>query len=703
MEPHNSGQDTEARIGVDGPASISTVQQLIKLRRFPEAASAASGLVGLQPDNADALLLLGVAQAELRMFAEAELSIRRAISARSSAPWTWSLLLANVLRDAGEPRKAGIEAEALLAREPQRAQIHNALGLALQDQELHADALSSFRTAYALDPQYAPAYLNAANTLQQTGQLADAISEIQSGMDMLPSRQDLALALAKLFDRMGRRAEAKAQYERAISLAPSGSADAYNRLGRLLYADADIYSAIVAFEHALKIDSADVEVWNALGNCYLDVGGLDHASRCFSAALQIRPDYAEIYDNLLLSYHYNPKLGAEAMYAAHREWATRFAAAALPAVPLSWPGSEVRKVRVGLLSDGFSRGPVSYFLLPLLRNIDTTQFEVHCYSAGSIKDDAQEQMRLLVAHWQDVAAIDNEQLALRIRADRIDILVDLDGHGPGNRLRAVSYKPAPVVISWLDYFNTTGLDVVDVVVSDEVSTPATGTQLFSETVLRLDPSRLCYSPPTYAPAPAVLPMARNGYVTFGSFNRLSKLAEPVVTLWAKLLREIPNSRLILKSAAFAHPYTRTVFLQRFHVRGIAVERIELRGASPHEQMLAEYGDIDVALDTFPYNGGLTTCEALWMGVPVVALLGSSMISRQSAALVSAAGFPQWVAASDQQWLELVRTLVASPDELATQRRELRGRVASSPLTDGATFARKFEGLLRDAMSMVRDA
>ncbi len=289
MEPHNSGQDTEARIGVDGPASISTVQQLIKLRRFPEAASAASGLVGLQPDNADALLLLGVAQAELRMFAEAELSIRRAISARSSAPWTWSLLLANVLRDAGEPHKAGIEAEALLAREPQRAQIHNALGLALQDQQLHTDALSSFRTAYALDPQYAPAYLNAANTLQQTGQLADAVSEIQSGIDMLPSRQDLALALAKLFDRMGRRAEAKAQYERAISLAPSGSADAYNRLGRLLYADADIYSAIVAFEHALKIDSADVEVWNALGNCYLDVGGLDHASRCFSAALADSP------------------------------------------------------------------------------------------------------------------------------------------------------------------------------------------------------------------------------------------------------------------------------------------------------------------------------------------------------------------------------------------------------------------------------
>ncbi len=190
----------------------------------------------------------------------------------------------------------------------------------------------------------------------------------------------------------------------------------------------------------------------------------------------------------------------------------------------------------------------------------------------------------------------------------------------------------------------------------------------------------------------MLPMLRNGFVTFGSFNRLSKTAEPVVTLWAKLLREIPNSRLILKSAAFAHLNTRTVFLQRFHVRGIAVERIELRGASPHEQMLAEYGDIDVALDTFPYNGGLTTCEALWMGVPVVALLGSSMISRQSAALVSAAGYPQWVATSDQQWMELIRTLVASPDGLATHASRVAGSGRHLPADGWSDVCSEIRGL-----------
>ena len=238
------------------------------------------------------------------------------------------------------------------------------------------------------------------------------------------------------------------------------------------------------------------------------------------------------------------------------------------------------------LSAGFPRrGP---FSVTPVEQLDTTRFEIHCYSAGSINGGPQGQLRQLAAHWLDVAAIDDEQLALRVRADEIDVLIDLDGHVPGNRLRALSYKPAPVIVSWLDYFNTTGLDTVDFVLGDEISIPTTGTQVFSERLLRLEPSRLCYAPPTYAPATAMLPMLRNGYVTFGSFNRLSKIAEPVVTLWARLLREIPNSRLILKSAAFAHPNTRTVFLQRFHVRGIAVERIELRGASPHEQMLAEY-------------------------------------------------------------------------------------------------------------------
>ena len=293
----------------------------------------------------------------------------------------------------------------------------------------------------------------------------------------------------------------------------------------------------------------------------------------------------------------------------------------------------------------------------------------------------------------DVGSDDDAALAARISADGIDILIDLAGHAPGNRLRAIARKPAPIVVTWLDYFDTTGLDCVDFLIADSVSVPATTSQRFTETVLRVEPSRLCYAPPAYAPVPTTPPVLRNGFITFGSFNRLAKLAEPVVDLWARLLHAASGSRLLLKSAAFNHPTTSTMFAKRFTQRGIGESRLELRGSSPHAEMLAAYGDIDIALDPFPYNGGLTTCEALWMGVPVVALDGDSMISRQSAALLRAAACGDWVAQTQDEWLGIATGLSSQIDRLCEARRSLRSTVASSPLVDGFRFAKRFEALL----------
>ena len=250
-------------------------------------------------------------------------------------------------------------------------------------------------------------------------------------------------------------------------------------------------------------------------------------------------------------------------------------------------------------------------------------------------------------------------------------------------------------MSWLDYFDTTGLDCVDFLIGDSVSTPPDMRQRFTETVLRIEPSRLCYAPPDYAPAPQPPPILRNGYPTFGSFNRLAKLAEPVVDLWARLLNVVPQARLLLKSAAFNHPATCKVFATRFQQRGIAANRLELRGSSTHSQMLAEYADVDIALDPFPYNGGVTTCEALWMGVPVVMLLGDSMLSRQSAALLTSAGLAHWIARTDDEWLAIVSELASQPQRLAQIRRSLRPMIASSALIDGPRFADRFAALLEE--------
>jgi predicted O-linked N-acetylglucosamine transferase (SPINDLY family) len=264
-------------------------------------------------------------------------------------------------------------------------------------------------------------------------------------------------------------------------------------------------------------------------------------------------------------------------------------------------------------------------------------------------------------------------------------------------------KPAPVIATWLDYFDTTGLESVDQLIGDPVSTPPAATQRFTERVVRIAPCRLCYAPPAYAPEVATAPFAHNGFITFGSFNRLSKIVAPVVELWAATLRAIPDSRLLLKNAAFADPRTREALGAHFQRLGIARERLELRAHSPHAQMLDEYADVDIALDPFPYNGGLTTCEALWMGVPVLAVLGDSMISRQSAALLHAAGLSSWVAADADDFVRRALSFASEPAALAALRAGMRAHLQRGALLDAARFTRGFEAALEAMWDEARRA
>ncbi|HEY3179793.1 MAG TPA: tetratricopeptide repeat protein [Casimicrobiaceae bacterium] len=681
--------------GVDGDrTALTTLRSLVGGRQFREARLLAERLLAENPHDSECLFLLGIVQAEQKQFSEALGNIRRALETDPNPHWTKHLALTNVLRDAGDALAAEAAARQLIEQAPDNVQALNALGLALHDQRRDEEASATFHRAIALDPRYVAAYLNAALSLQRRGDDAAAISVIEQGLSRDPSNGQLALAMGRLVEQTSRRDEAKTWYVRAARLDPRIAADAYRRLGRLFYGEADIFASIGAYEQAVKLRNDNADVWNLLGNAYMDVAAIDNATRCYRAALSINPGYAEVFDNLLLCHHYDPLVDADGMFAAHKEWARRFAANV--GVQSGRPRRSLRssdRIRVGFLSQSLCAGPTGFFLLPLIRHLDAARFESFGYHAGPKRDEVTEALRRHAASWNDVGADDDERLAQRIQQDQIDILVDLAGHAPGNRLRAIARKPAPVVVSWLDYFNTTGLDCVDFLIGDSVSIPVDTRQRFTETVLRIEPSRLCYAPPDYAPPPVPPPMLRNGYPTFGSFNRLAKLAEPVVDLWARLLDVVPRSRLLLKSAAFNHPATSKSFATRFEQRGIAADRLELRGNSSHSQMLAEYADVDIALDPFPYNGGLTTCEALWMGVPVVALLGDSMISRQSAALLMSAGLAHWVARTADEWLAIVSELALQSPNLAEIRRSLRPIVASSPLVDGGRFADRFGALL----------
>lgn len=685
--------------GADGDRTeLTTLRALVGGRQFEEARLLVEQLLAENPHDSECLFLLGIVQAEQKQFSEALGNIRRALEADPNPHWTKHLALTNVLRDTGDAVSAEAAARQLIEQAPDNVKALNALGLALHDQLRNEEASAIFQRAIAVDPRYVVAYLNAALSLQRRGDNAAAISVLEQGLSRNPSNGQLALALGKVVEQTGRRDVAKRWYVRAAGLDPRIAAEAYRRLGRLFGGEADIFAAIGAYEQAVKLRNDNADVWNLLGNAYMDVAAIDNATRCYRAALSINPGYAEVFDNLLVCHHYDPTVDADQMFAAHQEWARRF----VPniGVQSGRPGRRLRpgdRIRVGFLSQSLCAGPTGFFLLPLVRHLDAARFESFCYHAGQKDDEVTATLRRQAASWNDVGSYDDEALARRIREDQIDILVDLAGHAPGNRLRAIARKPAPLIVSWLDYFNTTGLDCVDFLIGDSVSIPVDSRQRFTETVVRIEPSRFCYAPPDYAPPPMPPPILRNGFPTFGSFNRLAKLAEPVVDLWARLLDVVPHSRLLLKSAAFNHPATRKTFATRFAQRGITADRLDLRGSSLHSQMLAEYADVDIALDPFPYNGGLTTCEALWMGVPVVALLGDSMISRQSAALLMSADRAEWVARTADEWLAIVSGLVLQTQKLAEIRRTLRPVIASSPLIDGKRFADRFGALLEQML------
>ena len=346
------------------------------------------------------------------------------------------------------------------------------------------------------------------------------------------------------------------------------------------------------------------------------------------------------------------------------------------------------------MSADFGRHPVGYFLAPLLARHDRDRLAVVCYSGVMQEDDLTQRFRSQASGWRKIAGMSEAALAEQVRADGIDILIDLAGHTAGNRLRAFARRPAPVQATWLGYWFTTGLAAIDYALMDETTVPPGEERHFVETVIRL-PSRFCYAPPAHAPEVGPPPLLARGAPTFGSFNNLAKLTPEVAALWARVLHAVPGARLVLKWATLADPGRRRRIEEMFGSHAIAPERLDLRPRSEHAAMLAEYADIDVALDPFPFTGGLTSCEALWMGVPVVTLPGERPVSRQTLGFLDLVGLSDMLAARDaDSYVAIAAGLVADPERLAALRAGLRARMAASRLCDGPAFAREFEAALR---------
>jgi len=627
--------------------------------RLEEAERACRRLLEAQPAHADALHLLGAIA-----------------HARGAAAEAVELL----------------EEAARLA--PDRAEFLNTLGAAYLAQGRPAEAEDCLRGALALDARSADAHNNLGIALRELGRRAEAETSLRQAIAL---RADFAEAhnnLGNLLRETGRAKEAEASYRRALRLRPA-YAEAHAGLGAALREQGRLEEAARCAERAIVLQPRYAEAHNDLGAALFGLGRLAEAERAYRAALDLEPDLAIASANLAYLLNCAPARPPEEVFAAHREAARAISVAPDPRPHANDPQPD-RRLRVGYVSADLRRHSVAYFFEPLLEHHDRRAVETFCYAASARADEVTARLQRHCAHWCEAYALDDAQLAKRIRADRIDILVDLSGFSAGNRLAALARKPAPVQVTWLGYPNTTGLEAVDWRLTDALADPPGCTERFHvERLLRLPRGFLCYRPPEQAPAVGELPLLRTGRLTFGCFNHLPKLTDPMLALWARLLAALPDARLMLKSFGLSAESARRDLLARLARQGIGAERVELR--APQETLaahLACYGEVDIALDVFPYNGATTTCEALWMGVPVVSLAGATHVARVGASILTHAGLPELVAESPERYVEIALSLARDRARLAALRAGLRERLRASALLDARGFARQLEDAYR---------
>jgi len=580
----------------------------------------------------------------------------------------------------------------VLALKPDLVEAHHNLGLVLRALGRMEDAAASFRAAVALRPSLVEAHVSLGLILEAKGDLTGAAAALGRAANLRPGHAPAHYNLGVVLGRLDRAEEAISAYQRAVALEPD-FADAHTNLANLLQRYGRLEAAEAGYRRVVALRSDSTDAHMNLAKALQGQGRLAEAMASFEAVLRLRPDHAEARDAWLCGLSYRPDVSPETLLAEHRRAAERLGAAPAP-IRAQGPDPQ-RRLRVGYVSGDFHSHPVGHFLAPVLGAHDRARVEVFCYSNGERIDDTTGRLRAAADHWREIAGSSDEAVASQVAEDRIDILVDLSGRTPGNRLGLFARRPAPVQASWLGYAATTGLASIDYLLMDSATAPAEAEAWCSEALVQLPFGRFCYGPPADAPAPVPPPSIARGQVTFGSFNNLAKIGPEVAALWASVLAAIPGSRLVLKWTSLADSGVRGRIAGMFAAAGVPSDALELRGFSPHADMLAEYGDIDIALDPFPFGGGLTSCEALWMGVPVVTRPLDRFASRQTLGFLAAVGLADLAATSAGDYVGIAAVLARDGDRRAELRATLRGRMATSPLCDAAIFTPTLEAAYRE--------
>jgi len=739
--------------GSEAARAVEQGLQHHRAGRLPEAEAAYRTALEHDPENIDALHFLGVVAYQKGDSAQAIAWISKAL-ARHAGNAAAHNNLGNALAAQGRTREAVHAFLEALALQPDYAEALANLGGALRALEKPARAVEVYRRALAISPDLpaavaglkealaqrppatdgatpearaADAHFNEGGAQKDAGRLDEAIASYRKALALAPEFTAAHVNLGSAMLDQGRRAEAMACFRKALAL-DHGLPEAHYNLGIAAFQAGDLPAARSALAAYLRARPGDRLALLTLGEVHSRTNELDEAADCFEQLLArdagdaaahnllanvrrnqarhaeaiahyeraIRHDSNPVvpFQNLLFCLLCTRSASAAEVHARHREFARRFEQPLLGRhAPLPNAPEAERRLRIGYVSPDFRSNVVGHYMQPILEHHDRSAFDVHCYAIGSARDAVTDRIAALADRWHDVHALSDDDIAARIRADGIDLLVDLCGHGPGNRILVFARKPAPVQASYLDYSATTGLSAIDYRLTTEDCDPTgVADRYYSERLFRLGGGYWTYNPSVQHPVPA-LPARLNGYVTFGSFNLYYRITDEVVDLWSRVLVAVPNSRLLIVSVAAGSTQAR--LLERLARAGIASERVVVHGVVSYQRYHGLMGAADVALAPFPYNGATTVMDCLWNGLPVVALQGGETFwTRIGCSVLMQTGLQGMIARDADDYVRIAAELASSPAALEELRSALRRKLEQSPFRDFAGFTRELERAYR---------
>lgn len=576
--------------------------------------------------------------------------------------------------------------------DPGYPEAHFKLGNILFTRRQLAEAEACYRRAIDIAPDYVKAHYNLGNTLRDLSRLAEAEASYRRAVEIDPGYTAAHNNLGAMLMYQARHGEAETCFRSVLSSQPIDVV-AMNNLGLALKEQERIDEAAASYMNALAIEPDNADAHNNLGVVQRVQGRLVESEASYRRALESRPNFTDAHSNLLLGLNYDPRHSTSYCAEEARRFGKSVSSLADKPYP-SWACTpHPKRLKVGLVSGDLRFHVVGNFLENVLCQLDQTRIELIGYPTYHVEDSLTARIRPCFSSWKPIYGLSNKAAANLIHSDGAHILLDLSGHTGHNRLPVFAWRPAPVQASWLGYFATTGLAEIDYVLADRTGVPEECQCNFTEEVWYLPDTRLCFSEPKSKIAVSSLPALGNGVITLGCFQFLAKLTDRTLQVWNTILTRLPNARIRFQHGQLNSSSKREELSRSLQGAGIAPERVTMHGGLEYSKYLEAYAEVDFVLDTFPFPGGATTCEALWMGVPTLTLSGSTMIQNQGASLLVAAGLPEWIAGNEKDYIRKAVAFAGDLESLANLRLRLRQQVLASPLFDAKRFARNFEDAL----------